>query len=99
MSLSTEKALLAHPWPGNVRELENACKRAAVLKPTGNIELADFGLNVDTTKATSPKSEPTKHDIELAMREHQGVIAKVARHFGLSRQALYRRLDKFKIDY
>lgn len=99
VSLSTEKALLAHPWPGNVRELENACKRAAVLKPTGTIELADFGLHVDTTKATSPKSEPTKHDIELAMREHQGVIAKVARHFGLSRQALYRRLDKFKIDY
>ena len=32
------------------------------------------------------------------MREYKGVIAKVARHFGLSRQALYRRLDKFKID-
>ena len=33
------------------------------------------------------------------MREYQGVVAKVARHFGLSRQALYRRLQKFDIDY
>ena len=33
------------------------------------------------------------------MRLHKGVIAKVAREFGLSRQALYRRLDKFEIAY
>jgi DNA-binding NtrC family response regulator len=99
LSLSTEKALLAHSWPGNVRELENACKRAAVLKPTGTIELADFGLQVEKENTVKSKAEPTKQDIELAMREYQGVIAKVARHFGLSRQALYRRLDKFKIEY
>ncbi|WP_062570738.1 sigma-54-dependent transcriptional regulator [Pseudoalteromonas arabiensis] len=99
LSLSTEKALLAHNWPGNVRELENACKRAAVLKPTGTIELADFGLQVEKENTLKSKTEPTKQDIELAMREYQGVIAKVARHFGLSRQALYRRLDKFKIEY
>ena len=98
-SLSTEKALLAHSWPGNVRELENACKRAGVLKPTGMIELADFGLQVEVNTPAQTRTEPSKQEIELAMREYQGVIAKVARHFGLSRQALYRRLDKFKIDY
>ena len=63
------------------------------------IELADFGLQVETNSPTQTRAEPNKQEIELAMREYKGVIAKVARHFGLSRQALYRRLDKFKIEY
>ncbi len=63
------------------------------------IELADFGLQVEVNSPAQTRTEPNKQEIELAMREYQGVIAKVARHFGLSRQALYRRLDKFKIDY
>ncbi len=98
----TEHALLAHSWPGNVRELENACKRAAVLKPSGTINLSDFALQTSkaqsTTTATSTQ-EITKQEIEDAMHRHQGVIAKVARQFGMSRQALYRRLQKFEIDY
>jgi len=98
--LATEQALTSYAWPGNVRELENACKRAAVLKPNGALEFTDFGLN-QTQNVTLPNSnkEPNKDEIEAAMREYHGVVAKVARHFGLSRQALYRRLQKFDIDY
>ncbi|MEL7478040.1 MAG: helix-turn-helix domain-containing protein, partial [Pseudomonadota bacterium] len=98
--LATEQALTNYTWPGNVRELENACKRAAVLKPSGALEFTDFGLN-QTQNVTQPNTnkEPNKDEIEAAMREYHGVVAKVARHFGLSRQALYRRLQKFDIDY
>ncbi|KTF14892.1 sigma-54-dependent transcriptional regulator [Pseudoalteromonas sp. H105] len=99
ISVETEQALLAHSWPGNVRELENACKRAAVLNPMGVITLVDFALQNPTISNTAVKTEVTKHDIEQAMHLHQGVIAKVARQFGMSRQALYRRLQKFEIDY
>lgn len=99
LTLATEQGLLAYSWPGNVRELENACKRAAVLKPHGDITLDDFALQSLTSHAQPTKQEPTKLALENAMRDQQGVIAKVARQFGLSRQALYRRLQKFEIDY
>ena len=98
--LATEQALVNYPWPGNVRELENACKRAAVLKPSGQLALTDFGLATATNEVkTALNHEPNKIEIEAAMREYHGVAAKVARHFGLSRQALYRRLQKFDIEY
>ena len=98
--IATEQALVNYPWPGNVRELENACKRAGVLKPQGQLNFTDFGLedSVSSSKKQVSK-EPDKAEIEAAMREYHGVVAKVARHFGLSRQALYRRLQKFEIDY
>lgn len=99
LTLATEQGLLAYSWPGNVRELENACKRAAVLKPHGDITLNDFALQSLNSNASPTKQEPTKLALENAMRDQQGVIAKVARQFGLSRQALYRRLQKFEIDY
>lgn len=103
LSYVAEQALTAHSWPGNVRELENACKRVSVLKPSGVLEIQDFGLVEQATniasQTTANKIEPSKQDIEAAMHLHQGVIAKVARQFGLTRQALYRRLQKFEIDY
>jgi DNA-binding NtrC family response regulator len=105
VSLAAENTLRQHPWNGNVRELENACKRVAVLKPVGVIEAQDFAL-MDTAGKQQSKSdvtknaiEPSKQELEDAMREYQGVVAKVARHFGLSRQALYRRLDKHGVAY
>ncbi|TMP27800.1 sigma-54-dependent Fis family transcriptional regulator [Pseudoalteromonas rubra] len=104
LALNAENSLLGYDWPGNVRELENACKRAAVLNPSGTIEAEDFGLQagiqpgVKLTPAQDRK-EPDKAELEAAMRQFHGVIAKVARHFGMSRQALYRRLQKYGIDY
>jgi DNA-binding NtrC family response regulator len=97
-SYDAEQALLAHSWPGNVRELENACKRLAVLKPEGVIDGRDFSLS-PMSGATKNTQEPDKESLEKALRAHKGVIARVAREFGMSRQALYRRLVKFGIDY
>lgn len=99
IDLSTEKSLLAYQWPGNVRELENACKRVAVLKPDGDINISDFAFTHLPTLENTNKIEPSKQDIEQAMLDNHGVVAKVARQFGLSRQALYRRIEKFDINY
>lgn len=103
INAEARKMLLKYTWPGNVRELENACKRAAVLNPNGELSSHDFGI--DTSERMSVKNntaasvEPSKAEIEAALRTHMGVIAKVARQFNMSRQALYRRLQKFGIEY
>ncbi len=100
LSIDAEQALNRYQWPGNVRELENACKRVGVIKPNGLLSAEDFGLTPSSLiKNNDVKKEPTKFEIEQSIRANQGVIAKVAREFGLSRQALYRRLQKMGIDY
>ncbi|MCO7199529.1 sigma-54 dependent transcriptional regulator [Pseudoalteromonas sp. OANN1] len=103
LTSDAQQALCEHPWPGNVRELENACKRAAVLNPDGELSAKDFGLDVQANTAqvsvTQTIREPSKEELEQALKTHLGVIAKVARHFNMSRQALYRRLQKFGIEY
>ncbi|MFC3094424.1 sigma-54-dependent Fis family transcriptional regulator [Alteromonas sediminis] len=101
LSLSAERALTNHLWPGNVRELENSCKRVAVLKPEGELEAEDFGLTAKTDAVSLPShtQEPSKAQLLEALNAHQGVIARVAKQFGLSRQALYRRLNKYGIEY
>jgi DNA-binding NtrC family response regulator len=102
LSLPAEKTLCSYQWPGNVRELENACKRATVLQPEGVLDAEHFGIAdkpATQIMAHTVKHEPSKLELEEAMRAHQGVVAKVARQFGLTRQALYRRLQKYAIDY
>ncbi|GLX79492.1 sigma-54-dependent Fis family transcriptional regulator [Thalassotalea insulae] len=99
MPKHTKQALLAHQWPGNVRELENACQRAALLSQTEEWQAQDFGLTpVDVEHNMSEFEETiTKAMIEQAIAEHHGVISRAAKALGLSRQALYRRMDKFEI--
>lgn len=101
IGLDVQKALADYPWPGNVRELENACKRVAVLKPDGEISLDDFALTGSTTvtNTTPNTAEPSRQALEFAIEKHEGVIARVAKEFGMSRQSLYRRLKKFGIEY
>ncbi|MEP6907987.1 MAG: sigma-54 dependent transcriptional regulator [Pseudoxanthomonas sp.] len=90
-------ALLKHPWPGNVRELRNVIQRAGLLATGDRIEVAD--LNLPKTMATKPAAvtEPDRTAIESALTRAGGVIAQAAAELGLSRQALYRRMDRFGI--
>ncbi|HKV96430.1 MAG TPA: sigma-54 dependent transcriptional regulator [Gammaproteobacteria bacterium] len=96
LSPPAEQALLAHDWPGNVRELQNCMKRAALLA-AGDVVTAE-ALGLPAALAASPAAaEPDAADIEAALARHQGVIASAAQDLGLSRQALYRRMEKFGI--
>ena len=97
----TQKALTSYSWPGNVRELQNACKRAVLLARESKLTAVDFGLSEETIEITAQvnaQSDVSKDEIIAAMEAHDGVIARVAQSVGLSRQALYRRLDKFGIE-
>jgi DNA-binding NtrC family response regulator len=92
---AAEQALLRHAWPGNVRELKNVLQRATLLAQGQTITAADLGLPA----AAAPESAPTldKQAVEEVLARHRGVIAQAAAELGLSRQALYRRMERLGI--
>ncbi len=96
LSDEARQALLAHNWPGNVRELKNAIQRARLLCRDGIVQPGDLGL---VAQRPPPRNvdEPDRAAIEAALTKARGVISQAAAELGLSRQALYRRLDKLGI--
>jgi transcriptional regulator with PAS, ATPase and Fis domain len=94
-------ALLRHPWPGNVRELKNVMQRAALLGTGAKIVAADLGLPPAASAATAngpgADAEPDRASIEQALARAGGVVAQAAVELGLSRQALYRRMERLGI--
>ena len=92
------RALLDHPWPGNVRELDHAVERAALLARGDTVQAADLGLRRDGD-TRMPLEEMSLEDVESllvqkAMARFGGNVSHAARALGLSRSALYRRLEK-----
>ena len=92
-----ERALQRHAWPGNVRELRNAVQRAALLSRGDVIAAADLALPTSQDVAVAGGDEPDRATIEAALDRNGGVLAQAAADLGLSRQALYRRLDRLGI--
>ncbi len=92
------RALLAYRWPGNVRELRNTMQRAALLAPNATLGATDLGLPATPTMAATNADEPDRAAIEGALKRNGGVLAQAAAELGLSRQALYRRLDRLGLD-
>jgi len=92
-----ERALQRHAWPGNVRELRNAVQRAALLSRSEVIAAADLALPTSQDFTAAVGDEPDRATIEAALDRNGGVLAQAAADLGLSRQALYRRLDRLGI--
>ncbi|HEX7991697.1 MAG TPA: sigma-54 dependent transcriptional regulator [Stenotrophomonas sp.] len=90
-------ALQRHNWPGNVRELRNVIQRAALLAQGPRIEVADLNLPRAPARPTAAADEPDREHIVSALERAGGVIAQAAAELGLSRQALYRRMDRHGI--
>ncbi len=92
-------ALAGHAWPGNVRELKNAIQRAALLCRDRVITARDLGLATvrGSNGRIAPETEPDRAMIEAALQNARGVISRAAAELGLSRQALYRRMDKLGV--
>src|SRR3984893_13468500 len=88
-------ALSRHPWPGNVRELQNTIRRACLLSSGKTIAASALVLPVVATQpVTMEETSLDRGTIEQALERAQGVVAQAARELGLSRQALYRRMEK-----
>jgi DNA-binding NtrC family response regulator len=102
-------ALLLYPWPGNVRELQNRLQRASLVCLDGLIRAADLALptTLPPPKASpqiepaaerraslAPSEEQERARIEDALLRAGSVISKAAAELGLSRQALYRRMER-----
>jgi len=87
------EALARYPWPGNVRELQNVIRRACLLSGERTIGVAALNLP-QAAPAAAEDPEPDRPSIEQALERARGVIAHAARDLGLSRQALYRRMEK-----
>ena len=100
LSAEAAEALTAHDWPGNVRELKNAIERAVLLCRDASIDVSDLALPVrlKAARAESTDAEPDRDAIVSALAKSRGVVSQAASELGLSRQALYRRMEKLGIE-
>jgi DNA-binding NtrC family response regulator len=95
LSADAKAALRAHSWPGNVRELKNALQRASLLATGDAITAADLALTAPPPPEM--RDELDRETIEAALVRAGGVVSQAAAELGLSRQALYRRMEKLSI--
>lgn len=95
-------ALQAYSWPGNVRALNHAIERALILGDKDILQADDFSFS---PVAENPQPDPAQSNslnleilernaVELALKKHAGNISQAARELGLTRMALYRRMEK-----
>ncbi|MBI2402376.1 MAG: sigma-54-dependent Fis family transcriptional regulator [Gemmatimonadetes bacterium] len=94
------QALLDHPWPGNVRELDHAIERAVLLARGEVLAAQDLGLRPadgDGTVLLERMSldDAERYLIQRALKRADGNVSDAAKQLGLSRSALYRRLQHY----
>jgi DNA-binding NtrC family response regulator len=88
--------LMEYTWPGNIRELEHTIERAVIMGEGDEID--QFNLQTDNTAQKTPDGfnleEMEQHLIAKALENYKGNISKAAKQLGLTRAALYRRMEK-----
>ncbi len=96
---SALQVMAQYSWPGNVRELEHTLERAVLMCRGREIQPADLGLNIQRPQAQNLE-ELSLEAVEAllirkALQRFQGNISQAAEALGLSRGALYRRMEKY----
>jgi two-component system NtrC family response regulator len=110
LSRSAAKWLKSLTLQGNIRQLKNIVERTVLLSTNEVLDVDDFQLSMHTGQVTSQSSrlpevgaltlEEMEHQmIRKAMEFHQNKVSKVARSLGITRFALYRRLEKYGISF
>lgn len=97
----TLESLCNYEWKGNIREMQNRVERALILTEATELNIGDFGISAATINEV-PADDATLQDIERTtiirtLEKCQGNISQAADELGLSRAALYRRLEKYNI--
>ena len=93
------QTLMQYPWPGNVRELDHTIERAVLMCRTDEIQPADLALSSQRTQ-TQGLEDLSLEAVEAmlvrkALQRYQGNVSQAAEALGLSRGALYRRMEKY----
>src|SRR5690349_3916 len=99
------QSLLEHSWPGNIRELDHAIERAVLLAQGELVRASDLGLRATTSSSSAAAQriedltleEVEKLVIQKALTRFDGNVSQAAKALGLSRSALYRRLETHEI--
>jgi DNA-binding NtrC family response regulator len=94
------QVLLDHRWPGNVRELDHAVERAVLMAQGPTIRANDLGLRVEggsTARLEDMSLEEVEAFLIKKAMARFGNVSHAARALGLSRSALYRRLERYKL--
>lgn len=108
LSEAARRWLQAQAWPGNIRQLRQTVERAVLVSVATVLDVDDFtgSQQMDSRAAaadplpavgTMTLDEVERGMIVKAMRHHEGNVSRVAESLGLSRAALYRRLEKYEI--
>ncbi len=95
--------LLKYEWPGNVRELQHSIERAVILCNGNDLEIRDFQISY-----SYDQSQPLQFDhldldriekwaIKTCLGKHDGHVTRAASELGITRGALYRRIEKYEI--
>ena len=98
---SALQVMLQHPWPGNVREVDHTIERAVLMAQGARIEASDLGLN-QVRASNQPLEDMSLESVESilirkALTRCNGNVSQAAEALGLSRGALYRRMEKYGI--
>lgn len=110
VSREAMKWLQQLPLPGNIRQLKNLVERSVLVSKKDYLDVEDFQSQLETSpRQKSDTGLPevgsiTLEELEIkmirkAMEFHKGRITKVAKALGITRSALYRRLEKYNIPY
>jgi DNA-binding NtrC family response regulator len=96
---SALQSLMQYSWPGNVRELEHTLERAVLMCRSEQIQPGDLGLGLQRSQAQNLE-ELSLEAVETilirkALQRFQGNVSQAAEALGLSRGALYRRMEKY----
>jgi DNA-binding NtrC family response regulator len=95
------KKLSKFSWPGNVRELQHAIERAVIMCNEKSLRSSDFSFLQATTTRTDTNNQSynlehiEKKAIKECLKKHTGNLTKTATELGLTRGALYRRIEKY----
>lgn len=92
------RLILDYSWPGNIRELDHAIERAVLMAQTNQLQAADLGLQ-SKEKRVARLEDMSLEEVELflikkALARYEGNVSRAADALGLSRSALYRRLQR-----
>jgi DNA-binding NtrC family response regulator len=109
LAADAQEALLRYPWPGNVRELENRMRRATLVASGAVLSPADLALGAAGPEPLAPAAppqgaggsriaRPERQELVEALARADGVVARAASELGISRQALYRRMQRLGVE-